>query len=67
MGNPFFFSSTLLNNLKDVQDIYNKASQILSIYEGIYKLLDRNKSYNRYFRLTELYEVDKKRIISRPV
>ncbi len=53
IGNTLYFSSTLLNELTDTLEIYDKANQILSIYEGIYKLLDRTRHYNRYFILQE--------------
>lgn len=65
IGNTLYFSSTLLNELTDTLEIYDKANQILSIYEGIYKLLDRTRHYNRYFILQELIDLDKKAIISR--
>ncbi|MDV3577898.1 hypothetical protein CMU79_08085 [Elizabethkingia anophelis] len=59
------FSSILLNELTEVQDIYDTANQIISIYEGIYKLLDRTRHNQRYFTLLEIVNLDEKRIISR--
>ena len=67
MGNPFFFSSKILNNLQSVQTIYNTATQIISIYEGIYKLLDREKQYRKYFTLRDLYDLNENRFISHSI
>lgn len=66
-GRTFYFSSTLLNELKNVEDIYKVGNQIVSIYEGIYKLLDRNKSFNNYFFLKELIDVETNRILSKNI
>lgn len=60
-----YFSTILLNKLTEVQEIYDTANQIISIYEGIYKLLDRTRHNERYFTLLELIDLDKKRIIVR--
>lgn len=59
-----YFSSTLLSDFTDPQEIYDNANQILSIYEGIYKLLDRNRQINKYFTLLDLYDTDKNEFIS---
>jgi hypothetical protein len=64
MGNSFFFSSKLLNKLDNIQDIYNTATQILSIYEGIYKLLDRGRQYDTYFTLRDLFNLDNNCFVS---
>lgn len=60
-----YFSSTLLNELTEVQEIYDNANQIISIYEGIYKLLDRTRHCQRYFTLLELIKIDTNQIIAR--
>ena len=61
----FFFSSALLNELENIEEIYHIGAQILSIYEGIYTLLDRNKNLESYFILRELVDVESNRIISK--
>jgi hypothetical protein len=58
-----YFTSSLLNNLTDIQEIYDKANQILSIYIGIYRLLDRNESMKLYFTLGKLIDLEDNRVI----
>lgn len=67
MGNSFFFSSILLNEFNNTQDIYDNANQIISIYEGIYTLLDRNRQYIKYFNLRDLFNLEDKFFVSRAI
>ncbi|MDY3364309.1 hypothetical protein PG623_09920 [Riemerella anatipestifer] len=58
-----YFSSVLLNDLNEVQEIYDKANEILSIYIGIYRLLDRNKILKDYFLLDRLIDIEQNKVI----
>lgn len=67
MDDKLYFSSTLLNDMQDHEEIYHIANQIISIYEGIYKLLDRTKHNSKYFILRELYHTDSRQLISKGI
>ena len=57
----FYFSSLALNELKNTEDVIDRAYQILSIYEGIFKLCERR--YEKYFSLDSLYNYETKKSI----
>ena len=57
-GRYFYFSSTLLNDPVSLDSMLSIGSQIVSIYEGIYTLLDRNRHASTYFDLIELRVID---------
>lgn len=60
----FHFSSALLSELHEPQQIYLRARQIISIFEGIYRLLDRNTNAGGYFSIARIIEIDSGRPVS---
>ena len=64
-GREFYFSSTILNELENFEEIFKVGTQIISIYQGIYTLLDRNRNYMNYFILKELTDIDSNRTLCR--
>ncbi|MDQ1096645.1 MULTISPECIES: hypothetical protein [Chryseobacterium] len=61
----FYFSSLALNELEDTDEIIRRAYQILSIFEGIFKLCE--KRFRKYFKLDSLYDFQTKKIIAAPI
>jgi hypothetical protein len=59
----FYFSSTILNELENFEEIFKVGIQIVSIYQGIYTLLDRNRNHNNYFFLKELIDIGSNRVL----
>ncbi|MCT4330097.1 hypothetical protein CMT52_10540 [Elizabethkingia anophelis] len=58
----FYFSSLALNSLTDENQIIKRAYQIISIFEGIFKLCERRSQ--RYFNLDALYDNKTKKLIA---
>ena len=61
----FYFSSLALNELDNKDDIIKRAYQIISIFEGIFKLCEKRSK--KYFTLDALYEFGTKKIIAAPI
>ena len=60
----FYFSSALLSELELTNEIYHRAKQILSIFEGVYKLLDRNRNADTYFTIENIIDLNSGHTIS---
>lgn len=63
-GRNLYFSSMLLSELDAAEQIHHRASQILSIFEGIYTLLDRNRNASNYFTIENIIDLKTRRILS---
>ncbi|WP_209391280.1 hypothetical protein [Chryseobacterium sp. RR2-3-20] len=61
----FYFSSLALNELDNKDDIIKRAYQIISIFEGIFKLCEKRSK--KYFTLDALYEFGTKKNIAAPI
>lgn len=61
----FYFSSLAFNNLNDPEEIIKRAHQILSIFEGIFKLCEKRSK--KYFTLNTLYDYQTKKPIVSPI
>ena len=62
-GRHFYFSSTLLSNLDTANEIMQTAAQIVSLFQGIYTLLDRNRNGYRYFTIRNIFDLDANRYL----
>lgn len=60
----FYFTSKLLNNSEEPQEIYDIANQILSLYRGIFRLIDRNRIMKNYFIIDRLIDNQLNRVVS---
>uniref|UniRef100_UPI00192BC31D hypothetical protein n=1 Tax=Flavobacterium sp. UGB4466 TaxID=2730889 RepID=UPI00192BC31D len=64
-GRHFYFTSSLLSNLTDINEITYTATQIIAVFQGIYTLLDRNRNGNNYFKIRNIYDLESKRYLEK--
>lgn len=55
-GREFRFTSSLLSSFQKSDEIVITAEQLVSLFQGIYTLLDRNRIAVHYFTLGDIYD-----------